>query len=132
MRGDSIESILMNYNSLNVVWEESLETNLQPDIKGRVIGEQAQMQQFSLLFGLKLCERILKVTDNLSKTLQNKSLSAAEVQHVTELTVTTLKNVRTENNFLISNNHTRKYSYKCSNFRQLCFPHIHIFVEDLA
>ena len=87
----------MNYNSLNVLWEECLETNLQPDVKGRIIGVQAQMHQFSLLFGLKLCERILKITDNLSKTLQKKSLS--EAQHVTELTVTTLKKMRAENDF---------------------------------
>ena len=116
MRGDLIESIIINYNSLNILWEECLETNLQPDVKGRIIGVQAQMWQFSLLFSLKLCECILKVTDNLSKTLQNKSLSAAELQHVTELIVTILKKVRTENDFLISNNHTRKYSYKSSNF----------------
>ena len=99
VRGDSIESIIMNYNSLNVLWEECLETNLQPDVKGRIVGVQAQMHQFSLLFGLKLCERILKITDNLSKILQKKSLSAAEAQHVTELTVTTLKKMRTENGF---------------------------------
>ena len=78
MRGDLIESIIMNYNSLNVLWEECLETNLQSDVKGRIIGVQAQIQQFSLFFGLKLCERILKITDNLSKTLQKKSLSVAE------------------------------------------------------
>ena len=89
----------MNYSSLNILWGECLETNLQPDVKGRIIGVQAQMQQFSLLFGLKLCECILKITDNLSKTLQKKSLSAAEAQHVTELTVTTLKNMRKENDF---------------------------------
>ena len=58
----------MNYNSLNVLWEECLETNLRPDVKGRITGVQAQMQQFSLLFGLKMCERILKITDNLSNT----------------------------------------------------------------
>jgi len=52
------------------------------------------MSNFSLLFGLKLCERILKITDNLSKTLQNKSLIAAEGQHVTKLTVTTLTKIR--------------------------------------
>ena len=89
----------VNYINLNVLWEECLETNLQPDVKGRIIGVQTQMQQLSLLFGLKLCERILNITDNLSKTLQKKSLSAAEAQHVTKLTVTTLKKMRTENDF---------------------------------
>ena len=68
VRGDSIESILMNYNSLNVLWEECLKTNLQPNVKGRIIGIQAQMQQFSLLFGLKMCEHVLKITDSLSNT----------------------------------------------------------------
>ena len=76
-----------------------METNLQPDVKGRIIGVQTQMQQFSLLFGLKLCERILNITDNLIKTLQKKLLSAAEAQHVTELTVTTLKKMRKKNDF---------------------------------
>ena len=99
VRGDAIESILVNYNNLNVLWEECLEINLQPDVTGRIIGVQTQMQQFSLLFGLKLCERILNITDNLGKTLQKKSLLAAEAQHVTELTVTTLKKMRKENDF---------------------------------
>ncbi len=54
--------------------------SLQPDVKGRIIGIQTQMSKFKLLFGLKLCERILLITDNLSKTLQNQSLSAAEGQ----------------------------------------------------
>ena len=39
------------------------------------------MFNFDVLFGLKLCEKILKVTDNLSKTLHKQSLSAAEAQH---------------------------------------------------
>lgn len=60
MRGDLIESIIINYNSFEILWEECLEANLQPDIKGRIIGVQTQMQQFSLLFSLKLCEHILK------------------------------------------------------------------------
>jgi hypothetical protein len=51
------------------------------------------------LFGLHLCERILKITDNLSKTLQNKSLSAAEGQAVTKLTVATLKGMRSDEMF---------------------------------
>jgi len=56
VRGDSIESILSNYDNLKQLWEECLETNLQPDVKGRVIGVQSQMAQFDLLFGLKLCQ----------------------------------------------------------------------------
>jgi len=63
VRGDSIESILSNYDNLKQLWEECLETNLQPDVKGRVIDVQSQI---ALLFGLKLCQCILKITDNLT------------------------------------------------------------------
>ena len=76
-----------------------LTTSLQPDVKGRIIGVKLQMSNFDVLFGLKLCERILKITNNLSKTLQKQSLSAAEAQHITALSVTTLEKMRTPNNF---------------------------------
>ena len=99
MRGDSIESILSSYDNLNKLWEECLETSLLPDVKGRVIGVQIQMSKFDVLFGLKLCVRILKITDNLSKTLQKDSLSAAEAQSVAKLTVTTLKKMRADESF---------------------------------
>ena len=38
-----------------------------------------------IMFGLKLCERISCITDNLSKTLQKQSLSAAEAQELAKL-----------------------------------------------
>ena len=52
-----------------------------------------------LLFGLKLCKQILKMTDNMSKTLQNGSLSAAMAQHIASLIVTTLSKMRTDEAF---------------------------------
>ena len=101
VRGDAIESILVNYSTLGILWEECLHsaTRLDPDVKARIIGVQCQMLTFNLLFGLKLCERILKMTDNLSKTLQNSSLSAAMAQHIASLTVTTLSKMRTDEAF---------------------------------
>ena len=101
VRGDAIESILVNYNSLGILWEECLQspTRLDPDVKARIIGVQSQMSTFNLLFGLKLCERILKMTDNLSKTLQKSTLSAANAQHIASLTVTTLCKMRTDAEF---------------------------------
>ena len=88
-----------NYDVLNQLWEECLGQRLEPDIKGRIIGVRAQMSQYSLLFGLKLCERILCITDNLSKTLQKQSLSAAEAQDLAKLTNETLQSFRTEESF---------------------------------
>ena len=71
VRGDAIESILVNYGTLSSLWEQCLlsPTRLDPDAKARIIGVRWQTTTFNLLFGLKLCERILKMTDNLSKTL---------------------------------------------------------------
>ena len=79
--GNSIGSVVENYQVSQELWEECLDTRLEPDIKGQIIGLNTQMSKYSLLFGLKLCERILKITDNLSMTLQTESLSAAEAEH---------------------------------------------------
>ena len=38
---DSITSILNNHNALMQLWDECLETRLEPDIKGRIVGLQA-------------------------------------------------------------------------------------------
>jgi hypothetical protein len=46
VRGDSIASILDNFSVLMQLWEECLETTLQPDIKGRIIGVKTQMMQY--------------------------------------------------------------------------------------
>ena len=42
-RGDDIESIIDNFDALKKLWEECLETKLDPDVKGRIIGVQIQM-----------------------------------------------------------------------------------------
>ena len=75
------------------------EVRLDPDVKARIIGVHYQMSTFSLLFSLKLCECVLKTTDNLSRALQKSSLSAAEAQHITSLTITTLSKMRTDEAF---------------------------------
>lgn len=87
VRGDAIDSIIENYQMLKLLWDECLETKLEPDIKGRIIGVKTQMSQYWLVFGLQLCKRSLLITDNLSKTLQKQSLSAAEGQEVVQLTL---------------------------------------------
>ncbi len=84
--GISINNILENYNTLNELWESCLQMSLQPDVQRWIIGIQTQMSKYKLLFGPKLCERILLITDNLSKTLQNQSLSATEGQEIGMLT----------------------------------------------
>ena len=100
VRGESISSILENYNVLKQLWDKCLEgKKLEPDIKGRIIGVKTQMSKYKLLFGLHLCERILKITDNLSKTLQNESMCASEAQVIAKMTVQTLQSMRSDDTF---------------------------------
>ena len=51
VRGDAIESILVNYSTLGILWEECLQsaTHLDPDVKARIIGVQCQMLTFTCL-----------------------------------------------------------------------------------
>ena len=99
VRADSIVSILKNYEVLKKLWDECLESKLVPEVKGRIIGVKAQMSTYDMLFGLKLSEKILKLTDNLSKTLQKQTLSAAEGHSVAKMTIKTLKALRTNEHF---------------------------------
>ena len=62
-------------------------------VKGGIIGVRTQMSQYNLLFGLKLCEKISKITDSFSRTLQKQSLSAVQAQIIADLTV---KSMRTD------------------------------------
>ncbi|XP_065191926.1 zinc finger MYM-type protein 1-like [Sycon ciliatum] len=98
VRGDALESIITNYTTLFQLWNECLESaaRLDPDVKARIIGVDTVMGDFKFLFGLKLSETILKITDNLSKALQATSMSAAEAQHVASLTVKTLQDMRSD------------------------------------
>ena len=99
VRGASVSSILANYNILTQLWDECLEGSLVPDVKGRIVGVKFLMSQFKLLFGLRVCERVLNITDNLSRTLQTESLSAAEAQVIAGKTVETLRRMRTDEMF---------------------------------
>ena len=63
-----------------------------------IIGVQAQINQFSFLFGLMLAERVLQHTDNLSKTLQNPKLTAIEGEQIAQLTQSAVLLMSTDKN----------------------------------
>ena len=75
------------------------EGKLDPDIKGSIIDVKPEMIKFTLWFGLKLCERILKISDNLSIILQKESLSAAQGFEIAQLTIKTLQCMRNSESF---------------------------------
>jgi len=56
-------------------------------------------RNFDFLFGLILAERILKHTDNLSKTLQTSSMSAVEARSIAKSCVNVFEKIRTDSCF---------------------------------
>lgn len=99
VRALSLNSVLENYFVLQSLWETCYECTKDSEIRSRIIGVKTQMQSFDFLFGVSLGYEILRHTDNLSRTLKKKDLSAAEGQHITELSLTTLSEMRNEDSF---------------------------------
>lgn len=99
MRADSLSSIISNYGVLQELWDECVELVKDSETIARINGVASQMRTFRLLFGVKLGELILRHTDNLSRTLQPKSLSASEGQEIAQLTVKTLESLRNDETF---------------------------------
>lgn len=99
VRALSLNSVLGNYSVLQSLWETCYECTKDSEIRSRIIGVKTQMQSFDFLFGVSLGYEILRHTDNLSRTMQKNDLSAAEGQHITELSLTTLSEMRNEDSF---------------------------------
>ena len=99
VRAASLKSVIDNYEVLLGVWEEAQSGRLDGEMKARIIGVETQMHTFDFLYGVFLGELILRHTDNLSKALQHKSLSAAEAQHLARLTLEVLRSLRDSDRF---------------------------------
>ena len=95
----SLQSVLDNYNVLFGVWSEALSLRLDGEMKARIIGVDTQVHTFDFLFGISLGNLLLRHTDNLSKSLQQKSLSAAEGQRLAKLTLDVLQSLRDDDHF---------------------------------
>ena len=70
VRVTCFQRVIDNYDALLKLWSDCLETRLESDVRGRIIGCRAQMKKFDFFFGLNLSQRIFSHTDNLSETLQ--------------------------------------------------------------
>ena len=82
VRGNAYLKIITNYNALMKLWDVSLTTGgLNSEVKARIIGQ-----------------RLFSISDNLSKTLQSKAMSALSGFHIAELTIETYKDMRTNDN----------------------------------
>ena len=96
VRAESLRSILDNYMVLLELWDLVDEETKDSEIRARVGGVASQMKKFEFFFGITIAEILLRHTDNLSRTLQKKDLSAVEGQHVAALVKQTLQSMRDE------------------------------------
>ena len=96
VRADSLSAIVLNYSTLQSTWDNALEVARDSESKARIHGVSSQMKTFEYYFGISLGELVLRHSDNLSRTLQHKSLSAAEGQHVAAMVVKTIESMRSE------------------------------------
>ena len=98
VRANSMRSIIENYETLTDVWQEAL-SDADGDVKARLNGVASIMEKFDYFFGLSLGEMLLRHSDNLSKALQKKDLSASEGLSLAQDTLITLKSLRNDERF---------------------------------
>ena len=102
VRADSLASVLVNYSVLQSGMESFSEmASRDMEMSARVNGIRAQLEKFDFLFGVMLGEEVLRMADNLSRTLQHKDLSAAEGNQAAHLTCEALKRLHEEDEFAI-------------------------------
>lgn len=51
MKADTLRSVLVNYLHLMSLWEEILETRVDAETRGRVLGAKYHMEKYEFLFG---------------------------------------------------------------------------------
>ena len=79
---------------------ELLESSPDSKIGAQIVRVEAQMAKYDFLFGVSLSALILSHSDNLSKTLQHKSMSASEGQHIAQLILNVLKSLHNQEKLL--------------------------------
>ena len=78
VRGETLASLINNHKELMELWEKTLETSLNTEMKARVLGAQSAMRKFNFLFCCILGKKVLSSTDNLSRALQSPKISAVD------------------------------------------------------
>jgi hypothetical protein len=99
VRGETLKSVTDNHEELLELWTWSLSVLKDTAMKARIIGVSTVMKKFSFYFGCCLGVCLLRQTDNLSKTLQDPRLSAAEGQAVAGKVLEMLRKDRNDERF---------------------------------
>ena len=82
------------------LWDEYLkESDLNRDVKSRIIECKSQMETFDFCFGLKLGKLLYLPTDKLSQTLRSEKMSDVSSKRLAMITVETISNLRNSESF---------------------------------
>ena len=68
-------------------------------MRARIGGVAKQMETFDFFFGVELGRIVLNMADNLSKVLQESSVSASDGQSLMKMTVATIQSMRSDESF---------------------------------
>jgi hypothetical protein len=101
VRGKCLNGVIENYDELQELWEWSLDNVSDSDMKARIRGVKSHTQEFSYCFGIHMAETLLRITDNLSKTLQGTQHTAIEAQKNARDSVATLQSIRNDEHFAL-------------------------------
>lgn len=99
VRAEALSSISENYQALQMTWDAAKEATRDSEMRARIGGVAAQMERFDFFFGVELGRKILSMADNLSRSLQEKSISACEGQKLVSLTLASYQSIRSEDCF---------------------------------
>ena len=64
--------------TLQQFWDESLDGNLEPEIKGRIIAVKSEMNTLNCFYGVTILQVVWRNSDNLSKTFQKSCLISSQ------------------------------------------------------
>ena len=94
---ESLRSLVLNYEVIQSVLDEILveySGNMEATAAAR--GIATVIMKFSFLFGVVVAEKLFSVTDTLSKAVQKKSLCASEARKMAAVTVSSLRDLRSD------------------------------------
>ena len=93
--------ILDKWVALQLVWDESFDGNLEPEIKSRIVCVKRQMTTFECFYGVTILQLVLRGSDSLSKTLRKSSLTSCQGKEIADLTLQTINSLLSKSKFEI-------------------------------
>ena len=99
VRVECFRKIKENCQALLQLMRDSIEEKLDLETKPCIVGCKKQLESFSFFSGLNLGQKLYAHTNNLSRTPQQKKMSAVKRKELADLTVKTLQAMRNDRDF---------------------------------